>query len=183
MMLSILICHLPEYEHFRVRLMNVLQPQLDRHPDCELLIDSTGREMPTGRKRNILIDRASGKYFVFIDVDDIVSDFYLDKVMEALQSNPDCVTYEGIITENGGPEKQWIIKLGSEYKDTPNCYYRWPNHICPIRKEAVKNFKFPDKWLGEDFEWSKRLSESRVLKTEVHIPLKMYRYEYFDKKK
>lgn len=183
MILSILLCHLPEYEHFRLRLMAVLQPQLDKYPDCEVLIDSTGREMPTGKKRNLLISRASGKYVVFVDVDDLVSEFYLDKVMEALKSDPDCVTYTGIITENGGPEKAWTIRLGSDYRDTPECYYRWPNHICPIKKSLIINHKFPEKWLGEDFEWSKRLSESRVLRTEVHIPINMYRYEYFDKKK
>jgi hypothetical protein len=62
MKLSILITHLPERDALLQRLMAVLQPQVDRFTNVEVLIDSTGRHMPTGTKRNNLIARAQGEY-------------------------------------------------------------------------------------------------------------------------
>lgn len=181
--LSVLICHLPERADFMLRLMTILQPQLEKHPEVELVIDATGREMTTGTKRNKLIERAQGEYTVFVDVDDRVSDDYLDKIMEAMQYNPDVIPINGVYTCDGKNPIPWIMRLGLQYKDTPECFHRWPNHIAPMKKALIQNIKFPDKRLGEDFEWSKRIHEMKILKTEVHIPSTMYYYEYVSNKK
>lgn len=165
-----------------LRLMTILQPQLERHPECELIIDATGREMMTGTKRNKLMDRAVGEYTVFVDVDDRIADDYLDKIMEAIKSNPDVITINGVYTCDGKDAKPWTMRLGMQYKDTPQCFQRWPNHIAPMKKALIQHIKFPDKRLGEDFEWSKRIHEMKILKSEVHIPSTMYYYEYISKK-
>lgn len=183
MKLSILICHLPERGAFMLRLMNILQPQLEKHPEVELIIDATGREMMTGTKRNKLMERAHGTYTVFVDVDDRVSEDYLDRIMEAMQYNPDVIPINGVYTCDGKNPKPWVMRLGLQYKDFPDHFQRWPNHIAPMKRELIKNIKFPDKRLGEDFEWSKRIHEMKILKTEVHIPSTMYYYDYVSTKK
>ena len=41
--------------------------------DIELLFDSDNGEVSTGEKRNKLIEKAEGKYIVFLDDDDDIS--------------------------------------------------------------------------------------------------------------
>lgn len=181
--LSILITHLPEREALLQRLILVLEPQRYQYSnEVEILVDATGRHQPTGTKRNNLIAQASGEYVQFIDNDDLVPDYYLEKTMAALEQNPDVVTSRGMYIENGTKQIPWTIKLGSQYRDEPGHFLRWPNHICPIRKSIAEKFKFLPKWLGEDFEWSDRLNKSGLLKTEVHIPDIMYYYHYVSAK-
>lgn len=71
MMLSILICSLHSRSHLLAELKAILQPQLTG--DVELLIEIDNKEISTGAKRNILLNRAQGKYIVFIDDDDMVN--------------------------------------------------------------------------------------------------------------
>lgn len=182
MVLSILICHLPEREHFMDRLKSVLLPQIENHPEVEILIDPSGREMPTGTKRNLLMQRANGKYTVFIDVDDLVSSDYVERILEATKSDPDVITINGLYVEDNKWEKPWIMRLGQNYSDTKDFFYRWPNHISPMKKSLIQHIKFEDRWKGEDFEWSKKIHNMKLLKTEVHIPERIYRYEYLSNK-
>lgn len=182
MTLSILICHLPERADFMTRLMAILQPQLDRHPEVEVLIDATGREMLTGTKRNKLMERATGKYSVYVDVDDRVADDYIDRIIEATQHNPDVIPINGVYSCDGGVQKPWVMRLGMEYKDFPDRFHRWPNHIAPMKRDLIKHIKFPDRRLGEDFEWSKKIHDMKILKTEFHIPSIMYYYDYVSTK-
>lgn len=41
--------------------------------------------------RNTGIERAKGRYIAFIDSDDLVSENYIEKVLEAIETNPECV--------------------------------------------------------------------------------------------
>ena len=49
-------------------------------------------ETPTGTKRNNLIDRAAGKYIVFVDDDDTVSDYYVSEILRCAESDLSPVT-------------------------------------------------------------------------------------------
>lgn len=180
MKLSILICTLPERVELLKRLTNILNPQLK--DDCEILVNSEPRSVPTGTKRNKLITESQGEYFSFIDDDDTVPIYYVNEILNALNQNPDCVTFNGRMTTDGAHEKKFTIRLGSEYVDRHGMYYRWPNHICVMKKSVVQNIKFPDKWIGEDYDWSKRIRDLGLLKSEVHLPIDMYRYDFITRK-
>ena len=45
-----------------------------------------------GRKRNILLQKASGDFVVFIDDDDEIHDNYIDAFMNAIEFNPRAIT-------------------------------------------------------------------------------------------
>lgn len=145
-------------------------------------INDAGRSMTTGEKRNLMIAQCNSDYFVFIDSDDIVADNYLDLVMPAINQNVDCVTMCGWMTTDGKDRRNWTIKLGSDYAERNRHYYRWPNHIAVMRRDAVKHVKFPHKVTGEDFEWSKQIRDLGLLKTEVHIPEQIYFYDFITPK-
>ncbi len=84
MKLSILICHIEERAEKLERLMAVLRPQLT--PDVEVLIETDDRQMSIGAKRNLLLEKAKGGYVCFIDDDDLVPDYYVKKILEAMET-------------------------------------------------------------------------------------------------
>lgn len=184
--LSILICSLPDRKHHLVRLMDSLKGQLT--DEVEVLIDDCGRSLPTGTKRNNLIMRATGQYVVFIDDDDDVSSVYIPEVLKYIKNGyPDCVTFEGWMTTNSANRVDWIIKLGEKYEarrdsDGITRYYRFPNHIVPIKKSIARAVKFMDIWQGEDYKWAKQINDMGLIKTSNHIPLKLYHYKFITHK-
>jgi len=180
--LSVLICSLPEphYTQKLGRLMDVLTPQVS--DNVEVIVDDGGRGTPTGTKRNNLIGRASGDYIVFVDSDDLVADSYISDILYGLQGSPDCVTFRGWMTTNGGARRDWTIRLGSDYVERDGHFYRWPNHISVMKKSLVKDIQFPALWQQEDYIWSKMIHDRKILKTEHHIDKQLYHYDYWDNK-
>jgi glycosyltransferase involved in cell wall biosynthesis len=149
----------------------------------EILTDIDNGETPVGTKRNRLMERASGKYVVSIDSDDKVYDCYIEEVLNAAESDVDCFAINGIMTTNGRHEIKWWIAKDNEYgakqgSDGKTYYVRWPNHITPIRASIAKQFKFNDVYIGEDYEWSKEIHNSGLIKTEYVIEKPLYHYVY-----
>ncbi len=184
MKLSILICTLNEQPNidFLKRLRAVLDPQVERFPgQVEIRIHDAGKAAPTGSKRNELINNSDGEYFCFIDDDDLVPMYYVDELMKAIEQRPDVITFIGYMTTNGVNRENFTIKLGSEYVSRNGHHYRWPNHLCTFRREAVKGVMFPPIWVQEDFKWSKIIHDRKLLNSEVHIEKEMYHYAFIHK--
>lgn len=181
MMLSILTCTLPERAHLLKRLTNQLTPQIEGKP-VEFLVDARGRHITTGQKRNDMIQQSKGAWVCFVDDDDNISGNYVELILKALESNPDVVTFEGWMTTNGVHRVDWVIMLGERYEERGGKYYRFPNHLCPIRKSIAVQYKFPYITQGEDYQWAKAIMLAGELKTTVHIPEKIYHYDFLTKK-
>jgi glycosyltransferase involved in cell wall biosynthesis len=177
MILSILTCTLPERAHLLSRLSNKLTPQMINKP-VEFLVDPRNRTVPTGRKRNDLIRQAQGKYVCFVDDDDNVSGDYVDEILKAAEQDPDVITFCGWMTTDGRQPVDWVIKLGEEYEARNGIIYRFPNHLAVIRKEYAERISFPPIYQQEDYRWAVSMRNSGLLKTEVHIPKKLYHYDY-----
>jgi glycosyltransferase involved in cell wall biosynthesis len=178
MMLSILICSLYSRAHLLAELKAILQPQITS--DVELLIEVDNKEISTGAKRNILLNRAKGKYIVFIDDDDIVSENYVDKILEACKHDVDCIAINGTITTNGMNEIAWRLSKSnpnsSIYENGKEIYLRTTNHIAPVKRELALIALFPNISNAEDAEYSRRLN--KFLKTETIILEPIYHYRY-----
>ena len=178
------------------RLMDILRPQLN--DQVEVLSDDRPRNQPpTGTKRTELYARANGKYVCSVDCDDWIAPDYVSSILEAAESDPDVITFDGWYTENDRNHVDWCIKLGEKYEarhDQANggkyMFFRFPNHLVPMKKELATRVRFPDISHGEDFEWSKKISAAilvngvyvptanSLLKTEVHIYKQLYHYKY-----
>jgi glycosyltransferase involved in cell wall biosynthesis len=171
--LSILIPTLPESSHYLDRILNCL----GKHEEVEVIIDDRGRDIPTGTKRNDLIQKASAPYFSFVDCDDLTFN-YIPEILKAIEKNPDVVTFQGFMTTDGSHKTDFIIKLGEGYEQRAGKYYRWPNHLCAFKKSKVEHVKFPNTWHGEDYAWSIQIRQLNLLESEVHIPYHLYHYDF-----
>src|SRR3989337_820046 len=155
----ILICTLPERAQKLRRLTSTLDKQISKHPSVSYKIHDAGRSMTTGAKRNQLIEQSQSDYFSFVDDDDLVSDHYVNSIMNAIATVPDVVTFNGYMTTNGINRREFTIKLGSKYEERNGHYYRFPNHLCAFRRDKVRHVKFPNQHLQEDWIWAKELND------------------------
>lgn len=183
MKLSILIPTLPEpkSQNYLRRLRHILDPQIYNNP-VEIIVHDAPRSMPTGTKRNELIARASGEYFVQIDCDDTVPIYYVNELLKAMESKPDVISFQGHMLTDGANRRNFTIKLGERYEERGGHYYRYPNHLCCYKKSVVQHVKFQPIWVQEDYNWATEVRQKGLLRTEVHIPLQMYCYDFDSKK-
>jgi len=187
MKLSILICHIPERAEKLERLMNVLQPQLQG--GVEVLIETDSGEMTIGAKRNLLLEKAIGRYVCFIDDDDLVADYYVSKILQSItfgylmdqvdgtkkMVSPDCIGIRGHYICGERVPALFVHSLEFDDWQTVNgVHHRCPNHLNPIKRRIATEVKFPDKSLGEDIAYSRMLRG--LLKTQVMIEDVMYYY-------
>lgn len=174
--LSILIPTLPERAGYLARLMSILKPQLTT--DVEILMDERPRVFTTGEKRNWLLSQAKGQYSVFIDDDDLVANTYVEDILTHAKYGCDCITFKGWMTTNGHSRVNFVLRLGERYEERGGLYYRYPNHITPIKTEIARSVPFPNKVMMEDYEWATQINELGLLKTESHIDKEIYHYDY-----
>ncbi len=176
--LSILIATMPSRAAQLTNLFKILRPQLNQF--TEVLIDD-GMDYNIGVKRNKLLSNATGEYIVYIDDDDMIDTQYVNKILRACATSPDCIGISGVITTNGRNLKQWhISKEFGKWYEKNSVYYRTPNHISPVRRELALQAGFPELCFGEDAEYSKRLLP--LLTTEVVVKGNIYVYDYRTKK-
>ena len=185
MKLSILIPTLPERINKYNDLINSINIQIKKlkcFNDLEIISDDRDRSITTGEKRNDLINASKGLYTVFIDDDDKISTDYLELILNAIKTNPDVITFKGYMTTNKANRRDFIIKLHSNYETVNGIYYRFPNHLCPIKRDLIKNVKFENITYLEDFKWASKIKELNLLKTECHINKDLYYYDFIEKK-
>jgi hypothetical protein len=105
---------------------------------------------------------------------------YIQRIWDALQSNPDCVGTRGSITTNGTQSKSWCIRTKYDWAEDVDGfkYVRYPNHLTPVKKEFAIQAGFDDKRFGEDYDYSMRLKAQGNLKNEVFIDEEIYHYRY-----
>lgn len=177
--LSILICTLPR----RQALLTSLLSDLDRQCkgfDVEVLTDNGPGTV--GAKRQRMIEAATGEYVVFIDDDDDINPAYIKNIFVHLGSC-DVIGFEGEITTNGRNKKRFSISKDHNYEEKNGIYYRYNNHLSPIRREITLQIGYRDMSFGEDHDYATRLKESGLIKTEhyIYTPMYFYRYKTYNK--
>jgi len=200
---SILIASVPSRKHQLSKLEDWIEMQILDRP-IELLTLYDNKRMSVGRKRNLLLDMAQGRYLSFIDDDDTVADNYVEKIYETI-----CDAYR-LYNEDGTERataivgidvfcfKQLCTHVQDGYKE--RCSYSlkyayeqgrdydlgtgdplqsgwWrglPSHTMVLRSELAKLCRFPEKNFGEDIDFCKQFA--KIAKTEVQISETLYFY-------
>lgn len=155
-----------------------LKKQADGKP-VEILVACDNKEISIGKKRQNLLQQATGEYVVYIDDDDWISDSYVDDILKALESSPDCVGFLITCTTNGkNPVKAIASMRYKEWQENRDGYahVRTIYHKTPVRREIALQVGFPDLRYAEDKPFAKGVT-ARV-KTEVFIPHVMYYYRF-----
>lgn len=190
--LSILICSIWKRAGMLASLLSNLEEQIERLGVINLVevrMSCDNGETPIGTKRNVLMEQATGKYSVFVDDDDKLPDYYIEEILKAAESDADCFAISGVMITNGSLENYWEISKDFEYctkkeENGNEWYQRHPNHITPIRREIAVQFKFPDVYQFEDYNWACQIKNSGLIKTEFKIVKHpIYIYDFWSIKK
>lgn len=179
---SILILTLNEREAVFAELYNKIQKQIidaNLQNEVEVLVFKDNREFPIGFKRNSLIAQSSGKYTVFLDDDDDVHENFIRMIYDALEADPDCVRFVGILTTKGQNKQGLVSSIAYKDKTFSDGAYRCPpGHINTMRRAVSCQFLFPQVNFGEDQAFTWELLASGLLKTEAYIDEPYYHYRY-----
>lgn len=177
--LSVLILTLPTRIDSYARLIKSLNIQVIQNNlmgRVQILSLCDTKEISVGEKRNILLNKSCGRYVCFIDDDDVVAPDYLIKLINAISSNSDVITFCGDYVENTVVTPFSISMVHSGNFNRPNIFYRLPNHLCPVKREIALSCQFTDKNFGEDSDYAERIN--KYIKNEFHIQDKLYFYMY-----
>lgn len=179
---NILICTLPS----RKALFNTLVSKLQGQIVANGLEDKVGilhfldnKENTVGRKRNELLHRSNAEYTCFVDDDDDVSDWYVERIYAGILTNPDCVSLTGIFTRRGLKPQTFIHSLDyTEYFEKEQVFYRPPNHLNPIRRSIATKIAFPELNHGEDTNWALSMCKQQLIQSEYKIEEPYYFYRF-----
>ena len=166
------------------RFYNQLAEQMNKLEDSsvvEVISDTTGKEMPVGKKRTQLYLRAKGLYTFMPDDDDSVAPDFIEKVLNAIiEHKPDCITYyESVEIDGEKSMANHSIKYNNwhDYPKWPEGfkYARTPYFKDVIKTEIAQSVEVPEIRWNEDEQWANALHP--LLKTEYHIDEVMYIYK------
>jgi glycosyltransferase involved in cell wall biosynthesis len=177
--LSILILTLPTRIDSYANLIKMLNKQVIENnfiDKVQILTLCDTKEISVGEKRNILLNKSAGRYVCFIDDDDEIAPNYLIKIISALSSNADVVTFCGEYVENAIRTPFSISMVHRGNYNHPNIFYRLPNHLCPVKREIALQCHFTHKNFGEDSDYANMINNH--LRNEYHLIDKLYFYMY-----
>lgn len=163
--LSILIPTIPSREARFMALWTKLKRQVDLcykiHPTlgaCEIVFNN-GVEyrlggLSIGSKRQVLLDQAKGIYLCFLDDDEDISPDYVETLLRLCYEQKDVGTFRSLSKlANNWALIDMSLQNPNEQINPLGITRRSPWHICPVKSEYAKSFRFPDSNYGEDFEW------------------------------
>lgn len=154
---------------------------VDKDSGVEILFEKDNKEISVGAKAQKLIERATGQMVCFIDDDDAVPDYYIEELLNAIKSNPDCIGFKiecygtAPLVELASASNRW----DSWAEDVGGFrYVRTIYHKTPVRRSHALAIGYKDLRFAEDHDYSKRLKNSGLLVNEVYIDKVMYYYQY-----
>ena len=180
MKLSILIATIteraPQFELLKAH----IEAQLPMG-EAQVLSLCDNKEMSIGMKRQRLLEAATGDYVCFVDDDDWVPGDYVQELLKAIESKPDCIGFRIDCSMDGKPAKAVASLKYQEWGDNKDGfrYVRSPYHKTPIKRKLALKVGFQDMRYAEDATFSRHIFEH--LHTECFIDKVMYYYRYSGK--
>jgi len=159
------------------RMKDALESQARKHPGrVEVLIELDAGQVPSGRKRQSLLERSQGTYVCYVDDDDTVADWYITRLLEGIASDPDVVTFNLNYLESGRITEIWRFGLWPNQRQAGRMCV---NHLCAWRREIATRVAWcPALGYGDVTLWFEPLFASGLIETEHHIEESLYHYFY-----
>lgn len=176
---SILIATIAGREEKLQRLLTTMNELKERIcPDLRIEICTSfdNREKKIGTKRQELLQGAKGKYFSFVDDDDLVTDAYFEDALATIKGNFHTCRLRGQMN-------QYTFTHSIENTlDMPMCigdvFIRPPNHLNVTMTGVGRLISFGNATRGEDLDWTIRLAQTGWLKNEYQSDPSRIHYIY-----
>lgn len=181
--LDVLILTQPSRLLFLGQIMLGLGKQLWNHSNVNVIMRVYDKELTLGENRNILRNKSSAEYIMFLDDDDWLAPDFFNRVMPHLHDNVD---YIGFRVQCYCTHLNWT-KYGETFHSLEyggraapwaregNRFFRDLVHTNPIKRELAMQAAF-DGGFGEDARWAAKLRKLGIVKTQFYIDDVMYHY-------
>jgi hypothetical protein len=187
--LSILIPSIPERHSTFIELYGKLWRQIYHvhtiHPtlgEIEYHLDDSKSfldgGLSIGKKRESLVNKATGKYLCFLDDDEDIAPNYVETLVRLCHEDKDIVTFRNISKF----DTFWMVvdmrltHTENEQATPEKIVSRLPWHLCPVRSEYAKLYEFENINYGEDFLWMQKVLTH--CKTEAHTDKILHQYNH-----
>jgi hypothetical protein len=141
----------------------------------EIISLCDNKEMTIGEKRNKLNEMAKGKYVVQWDDDDWICEDGIDLIMEGINMDYDCVTYNSPVFKERlvmGRIYNYSIKNYYSYDKKSDTFFLSADQKCVIKKNIIDKVKFREIRYQEDLQFLYDIHP--FLKTEYKIEKNVY---------
>lgn len=176
---TILVPTIPARATLFARLMDRLLPQLVEHEGRVTVLAwrNTGRPH-LGALRDAMLLAAPGEYVSFIDDDDLVPDYYVAEIVQALAGRPDHVGFQIDYAPDNAPHEvvDHSLRHARWHRNIEGQLVRDFTHIDPVRRDLALHGQFAvaRKGRAEDRQWVRQVRG--WLRTEAYIDKIMYHY-------
>lgn len=165
----------------KVNKLQELSPTILQWTDgvIEILSAIDNRFISIGEKRQMLLDKATGKYIAYCDDDDSITYRYIPALLEAIKSKKDVITFLQMATIDGN---KTVVNFDLNHKEnevfvTDGITQRMPFHVCAFKRSlAVKEQFEPINW-GEDWEWCERVLKRVKTQHKIEEVLHIYTHD------
>lgn len=147
----------------------------------EVLVEADSGTLPSGVKRQRLLDRAAGLFVAYVDDDNEVADDYLGTLLGAISErsfSTEVFTFDlRFIVPDGRPDERW--KMCPLPPDRPAGVMPL-SHLCAWRSDIARTVGWsPDLGYGDDQLWVGAIIVGMGgLPTWVHLPRVLYTYRF-----
>ena len=107
--LSVLVLTLRNRVQYLSELLEKLNKQ-SQFKSVQILWLGDNKSLITGDKRNALLSLANGRYVTFVDDDDMISNDYIESILEAIKTSPEVITFQVSVSRDGQHTKTQIFK-------------------------------------------------------------------------
>lgn len=159
--------------------VQALQAKISKQHNGEVehLVLCDNRSRSIGEKRQALLDIAKGQYVAFVDDDDDVEPLYVEMILNAIQRNPDVITFRQCAIYNGTEsDVHFRLGQGDGRFNANGITQRDAWHVNAWKRELVKDCKFLSVNYGEDKAWA--IQARQLAKREEHIPFILHTYDH-----
>lgn len=148
--------------------------------EIEILIDEDNKEKSIGRKRQDLLERATGEFVVGIDSDDSIHNDYIGKIYKALKDSPE-IDHVGFLERcymDGVSSLSIFSIMHQQWAENIGGYdhIRCANPKSVIRRTKALQVGYQDIRFGEDRIFSEAVTP--LLNSEIFIEEELYYYNY-----
>lgn len=167
--LSILIPSIPSRFDRAINLYQEILGKIEGL-DIEVLMLTDNKKRSIGEKREALKNISNGKYFMFVDDDDLLFD--IAKLYAATHEDVDVITFKQRCLNSDGSTFTVTFGLGNPVQHiTDNGRYldclRPPFHVCAWNAK-FKEHPYPSVNYAEDWGWLEKVLP--LATSEIHIP-------------
>jgi glycosyltransferase involved in cell wall biosynthesis len=178
MKLSILTPTIPTRIASVAALQVKIAEQIDDDLTVEHLCFCDNRARTIGAKRQALVDIARGEYIAFVDDDDDISDDYVSRLLTAIETGADVITFRQRAIYNGLESE---VVFGVNNRDGQfnpgGITLRAPWHVCAWKRETVAGCLFGESNYGEDLIWCEQARKRIQTAHHIDAVLHTYRHE------